>query len=86
VLAAPPPVLKGWGQASDPDGDCRFEERDGKLTIRVPGTLHNLIADSGQVNVPTVLIGVGAVNSSTKPFAAELEGLTVFTSRDVQSR
>ena len=55
VLAAPPPVLKGWGQASDPDGDCRFEQKDGKPTIRVPGTLHNLVADSGQVNAPTVL-------------------------------
>jgi len=55
VLAAPPPMLKGWGQAADPDGDCRFEQKDGKLTIRVPGTLHNLVADSGQVNAPTVL-------------------------------
>jgi regulation of enolase protein 1 (concanavalin A-like superfamily) len=55
VLAAPPPVLKGWGQASDPDGDCRFEQKEGKLTIRVPGTLHNLVTDGGQVNAPTVL-------------------------------
>ena len=55
VLAASPPVLKGWGQAADPDGDCRFEQKDGKLAIKVPGTLHNLVADSGQVNAPTVL-------------------------------
>jgi regulation of enolase protein 1 (concanavalin A-like superfamily) len=55
LLAAPPPLLKGWGQAVDPDGDCRFELNDGKLTILVPGTLHNLVADSGEVNAPTVL-------------------------------
>jgi regulation of enolase protein 1 (concanavalin A-like superfamily) len=55
LLAASPPVLKGWGQAADPDGDCRFVQKDGKLTIAVPGTLHNLVADRGQVNAPTVL-------------------------------
>lgn len=55
LVAASPPALKGWGQASDPDGDCRFEQKGGKLTITVPGTLHNLVADSGQVNAPTVL-------------------------------
>ena len=54
-LAAPPTAIKGWGQADDPDGDCRFEARDSKLTIRVPGTLHNLVADSGHLNAPTVL-------------------------------
>ncbi len=55
LVAAAPPVLKGWGQAADPDGDCRFEQMDGKLIIDVPGTIHNLVADSGQVNAPTVL-------------------------------
>jgi hypothetical protein len=55
VLAAPPPALKGWGQAADPDGDCRFEQKNGKLTLRVPGTLHNLVAGSGRLNAPTVL-------------------------------
>ncbi len=55
LMAASPPALKGWGQAADPDGDCRFEQKAGKLTIAVPGTLHNLVADSGQVNAPTVL-------------------------------
>jgi regulation of enolase protein 1 (concanavalin A-like superfamily) len=55
LLAAPPPMLKGWGQAADPDGDCRFELFDGKLTILVPGTVHDLVADSGKLNAPTVL-------------------------------
>jgi regulation of enolase protein 1 (concanavalin A-like superfamily) len=55
LWAASPPMLKGWGQAADPDIDCRFNVKDGKLTIGVPGTLHNLVADSGQLNAPTVL-------------------------------
>ena len=55
VVAAPPIVLKGWGQAYDPKGDCRFEQVDGKLTIRVPGTRHNLVAESGQLEAPAVL-------------------------------
>jgi len=55
LLAAAPPLLKGWGQAADPDGDCRFEQMDGKLTIEIPGTIHNLVAGTGQVNAPTVL-------------------------------
>ena len=54
LLAAPPTAIKGWGQAADPDGDCGFEARDSKLTIQVPGTLHDLVADSGHVNAPTV--------------------------------
>jgi regulation of enolase protein 1 (concanavalin A-like superfamily) len=55
LITAPPPAIKGWGQADDPDGDCRFEARDSKLTIRVPGTPHNLVADGGQLNAPRVL-------------------------------
>jgi hypothetical protein len=55
ALAAPPTAFKGWGQATDPDGDCRFEQTDGKLTLRVPGTHHNLVADSGHLNAPRVL-------------------------------
>lgn len=33
---------RGWGQAVDPDGDCTLTEARGKLTITVPGTLHDL--------------------------------------------
>lgn len=55
LLAAAVPALKGWGQANDPDGDCQFEQADDTLRIRVPGTLHDLVADSGHLNAPTVL-------------------------------
>lgn len=55
LLAAAPPTLEGWGQAADPEGDCRFELKGTKLTIRVPGTVHDLVADRGHVNAPAVL-------------------------------
>src|SRR5262245_5090395 len=55
LLFASPPTLKGWGQAVDPDGDCHFERSEERLTIQVPGTDHNLVADSGDLNAPRVL-------------------------------
>ena len=36
MMAAPPTMLKGWGQTSDRDNDCSFEQNGQKLTIRVP--------------------------------------------------
>ncbi len=55
LWAAPPQALKGWGQPADPDNDCRFELKDSKLVISVPGTVHNLAAVDGNLNAPTVL-------------------------------
>ena len=37
-----PKEIKGWGEATDPDGDCKIEEKKGKLTIKVPGSVHDL--------------------------------------------
>ena len=47
--------LKGWGEASDPDGDCRIMLDRNKLTLHLPGTWHDLGAESGKLNAPTVL-------------------------------
>jgi regulation of enolase protein 1 (concanavalin A-like superfamily) len=47
--------LKGWGEASDPDGDCRIMLDGNKLTMQVPGTWHDLGAESGKLNAPRVL-------------------------------
>jgi regulation of enolase protein 1 (concanavalin A-like superfamily) len=76
LLAAPPAPqwIKGWGTVADPEKDCGFESMDDRLTIRVPGTPHNLVADSGQLNAPTVLspdrgefIATVKVNGSVQP-------------------
>jgi regulation of enolase protein 1 (concanavalin A-like superfamily) len=40
--AVKPAVIEGWGNVVDPDGDCAVKEEKGKVTITVPGTLHNL--------------------------------------------
>src|SRR5689334_266420 len=40
-------VLAGWGEAVDPEGDCRFDldTATGALTIVVPGKTHILSAE-----------------------------------------
>jgi regulation of enolase protein 1 (concanavalin A-like superfamily) len=35
-------TILGWGEVTDPAGDCRVTEHNGKVTIVVPGTHHNL--------------------------------------------
>ena len=47
--------IKGWGDVTDPEGDCQVAEDQGKLTIAVPGTYHDLWPDKGKVNAPRVL-------------------------------
>jgi hypothetical protein len=34
--------IKGWGRVVDPASDCAVTEKDGKVTITVPGTHHDL--------------------------------------------
>jgi regulation of enolase protein 1 (concanavalin A-like superfamily) len=34
--------IAGWGQVDDPDGDCAIAEENGKVTITVPATVHDL--------------------------------------------
>src|SRR5688572_10707864 len=52
-----PQTIDGWGTVVDPDGDCRFAESNGKLTITVPGTYHDLTHSEGrdQLNSPRVI-------------------------------
>jgi hypothetical protein len=49
--------IKGWGAVVDPDGDCRVKAEDGKLTITVPKTYHDLTyADEvTKLNAPRAL-------------------------------
>ena len=58
-VAAPIPEdkseLKGWGQAIDPDKDCKFQAEKGGLTIVVPGKDHDLGIERGVMNAPRVL-------------------------------
>jgi len=52
-----PQMINRWGTVVDPDGDCRVSEENGKLTIKVPGTYHDLTHSEGrdQLNSPRVL-------------------------------
>ena len=49
--------LKGWGDVTDPDGDCKVTSDAAKLTISIPGVYHDFWAekDKGKVNSPRVL-------------------------------
>jgi len=58
-VAAPAPEdksdVKGWGQAFDPDKDCKFQAEKGGLTIVVPGKDHDLGIERNVMNAPRVL-------------------------------
>src|SRR5262249_59238105 len=49
-----PKTIKGWGEVSDPAGDCKVSEEKGKLTLTIPGTLHDLNPDHN-MKAPRVL-------------------------------
>jgi hypothetical protein len=52
-----PQLIKGFGTVIDPDSDCRFKADDGKLTITVPATHHDLTykTESSKLNAPRVV-------------------------------
>jgi hypothetical protein len=63
LSAAPdnkPQLIKGWGEVTDPDGDCRVTEDKGELTITVPKTHHDLTYtdDYTKLNAPRILQSV----------------------------
>jgi serine protease Do len=50
--------LPGWGLAIDPDRDCQFLPEGKALTIKTPGTLHDLHPDGGRLNSPRLMRAV----------------------------
>ena len=54
-----PREIRGWGTVVDPDRDCTFVEDKGKLTVKVPGSLHDLYPEQTdpkkRYNAPRVL-------------------------------
>jgi regulation of enolase protein 1 (concanavalin A-like superfamily) len=50
-------TIKGWGTVVDPDGDCRFEAKVGKLTITIPKLPHDFTyrPDFANQNGPRIL-------------------------------
>jgi regulation of enolase protein 1 (concanavalin A-like superfamily) len=55
LMDPPQPTLQGWGEVIDPDGDCRISLDKDRLTIAVPGTKHDLSAETGDMRAPRVL-------------------------------
>jgi regulation of enolase protein 1 (concanavalin A-like superfamily) len=50
-----PTTLKGWGRIVDPDGECKFDLNQGKLTLKIPGKDHALAFERNQMNAPRIL-------------------------------
>jgi regulation of enolase protein 1 (concanavalin A-like superfamily) len=44
-----------FGEIEDQDGDCKITEKDGKLSISVPATLHDLNPRNGKINAPRIV-------------------------------
>lgn len=59
VLAAPVPEKKyklaAWGDPVDPLDDCKFDLKDGKLALAIPGKGRDLSFHWGKMNGPRVL-------------------------------
>lgn len=51
----PPTDVEGWRWIVDPNRDCRIHPDGDRLTIEVPGTLHDLSAEAGDMSAPRVL-------------------------------
>src|SRR4051812_31099083 len=49
------PFQTSWDPPTDPDGDCTFQRVEGKLTITLPGSDHDLGIERGRMNAPRLL-------------------------------
>lgn len=66
LFKSPPPVpepvafrsVAGWGEFYDSSEDCKLSTDADKLTIEIPGTLHDLSSEYRNVNAPRVLRAV----------------------------
>ncbi len=54
ILAAPAPN-SAWDRPIDPDHDCKFDIRDGKITVEMPGGDHELSPNRKRFNAPRLL-------------------------------
>src|SRR5215472_13005840 len=76
-LAASAPAPKdSWDRPIDPDRDCKFEIKDGTVTIELPGGDHELDPKRNRLNAPLLLRDVEGdfaiqvhVSASFRPFA-----------------
>jgi regulation of enolase protein 1 (concanavalin A-like superfamily) len=48
-------TVGGWGIVTDPAGDCTVKAKNGKLTVTVPGAVHDLNARAGGMGAPRIL-------------------------------
>lgn len=50
-----PEPIPGWGEFTDPDGDCKVKAEKDRLTLKVPGVAHDFAGELKRWNAPRVL-------------------------------
>jgi regulation of enolase protein 1 (concanavalin A-like superfamily) len=65
--------LAGWGTAIDPGEDCEIRPVARSLTVKLPGTLHDLNPDSGKLNAPRIIRPVEGDFSITVKVAGDFK-------------
>jgi regulation of enolase protein 1 (concanavalin A-like superfamily) len=65
--------LKGWGRIVDPHKDCEFKLAGDKLSLRLPGGVHDLNPRTGKVDAPRVLQDVDGDFSILVKVAGEMK-------------
>lgn len=78
-------TIAEWGRMIDPDKDCTFVIESQSVSIRVPGTPHDLSAELDRMNAPRILapaegnFSVGVlVKGDFAPGEATIEGRTAY--------
>jgi len=48
-------LLPGWGELTDPDGDCKFKVNKDQLSVQIPGIAHDFSSELMRWNAPRVM-------------------------------
>jgi regulation of enolase protein 1 (concanavalin A-like superfamily) len=71
--------IQGWGNLTDPDGDCEITQDAQKVTIKLPDTAHDYAAELQRWNAPRIL------GETTGDFIAEVKVTGVFKPSDTST-
>jgi regulation of enolase protein 1 (concanavalin A-like superfamily) len=74
-----PKQTAGWGPPINPQGDCKFKESDGKLTITLPNKGYDLAVEHNQMTAPRLLREVEG------DFTAQVRVAADFSARHIKA-
>jgi regulation of enolase protein 1 (concanavalin A-like superfamily) len=50
-----PETIPGWGELTNPDGDCKVKAGKERLTVKIPGAAHDFAGELKRWNAPRVM-------------------------------